>query len=99
MSRSYKKNPFLTDCGQGRSYAKRTANKIFRRKIAEEEDMSSYPKFKKYSCSWNICDYRMRMTEEEAIEWYEYRASKKLKKRFPTLELWLKYWAKCYIRK
>lgn len=99
MSRSYKKHPFVTDCGQGRSYAKRTANKIFRRKIANEEDMSSKPKFKRYSCSWNICDYKWRMTKEEAIEWYETEASDKMKKHFPTLELWLKYWAKCYVRK
>lgn len=99
MSRSYKKNPFVTDCGKGRSYAKRMANHIFRRMIAEEEDMPSHPSFKKYSCSWNICDYKWRMTEEEAIEWYETEASNGFKKRYPTLELWLKYWDKCYRRK
>lgn len=99
MSRSYKKNPFVTDNGSGRSFAKREANKIFRRKVAEEEEMSSRPKFKRYSCSWNICDYKWRMTREEAIEWYETEASDTFKKRYPTLELWLKYWEKCYRRK
>lgn len=99
MSRSYKKHPFITDKGDGRSFAKKQANHIFRRRIAEEEDMPARPKVKKYACSWNICDYKWRMTKEEAVEWYLNEARPNFKKRFPTLEDWMKYWAKCYIRK
>ena len=53
--------------------------------------------------SWDICDYRWRMTREDAIHWYKYysnyEASAYFKKRYPTLEAWLKYWDKCYRRK
>lgn len=103
MSRSYKKHPFLTDNGEGRAFAKREANKEFRRKIASDEEMPARPKYKKYSCSYDICDYKWRMTREEAIEWYthyaEHEASAYFKKKYPTLESWLKYWEKCHKRK
>jgi hypothetical protein len=51
--------------------------------------------------SWDITDYKTRMTREEAIIWYNESRNKseKFKKRFPTLEKWLKYWDKCYRRK
>ena len=43
------------------------------------------------------------MTREDAIHWYknemEHEASAYFKKRYPTLEAWLKYWDKCYRRK
>ncbi len=99
MSRSFKKNPFVTDCGPGRADAKRRASHIFRRKIALEEDLPSRPQYKKYVESWDVCDYRWRMTKAEAIEWYETKAGEEFKKRFPTLERWLHYWAKCHVRK
>ena len=104
MSRSYKKNPFVTDhrCGTTKNL-KRLANRTFRRKISCDEDMPARPAHKKYTESWNIHDYSWRMTREEAIEWYqykmEYEASELFKKRYPTLEAWLKYWEKCYRRK
>ena len=103
MSRSYKKNPWVTD--HTRKFTKkkkRLANHSFRRKIASDEDMPARPKHRKYSESWDICDYKWRMTREEAIEWYNddsKHKSEKFKKRFPTLEKWLKYWDKCYRRK
>lgn len=101
MSRSYKKNPYVTDHHRHSSkISKRIANHSFRQQIDEfDEDMPARPQHKKYTCSYNISDYSFRMTREEAIEWYENEASKWTKKRFPTLEAWLNYWEKCYRRK
>ena len=102
MSRSYKKNPFLTDNGNSKN-EKRIANRKFRRQINLDEDMPARPRHKKYTESWDICDYKWRMTKQEAIDWYhtkmKYEASDYFKKHYPTLEAWLKYWEKCYRRK
>ena len=57
--------------------------------------------------AFHICDYRWRMTKEEAIQWYkeqlEWQKNKGsleyFLKRYPTLEAWLKYWDKWYRRK
>lgn len=104
MSRSYKKNPYVTDhkCRTTKR-SKRIANRIVRRRLGQDEDMPARPQHKKMTESWNICDYKWRMTEAEAIEWYKYHmedeASEYFKKCYPTLESWLKYWKKCYIRK
>ena len=102
MSRSYKKNPVCKDTGSnGRRFAKRRASQLFRRKIELDEDMPARPQHKKMTESWEICDYRTRMTETEAIEWYYYRSEREdyFKKRYPTLEKWLKAWRKWYKNK
>lgn len=100
MSRSYKKHPFATEHSAYKPYGKRLANKQFRKFLAaENEDMPNRSSFKKYTESWDICDYKSRMTKEEAIKWYLTKASEYIKKHYPTLELWLKYWAKCYKNK
>lgn len=102
MSRSYKKNPVVTD-NKGSKYGKRQANQRFRRQINLDDDMPARPQHRKYTQSWDICDYKWRMTKQEAIEWYytnmKYAASSYFKKRYPTLKAWLKYWDKCYRRK
>lgn len=105
MSRSYKKNPFVTDHKRKHSkIAKRMANKIFRQKIRQDDEMPKNPKHRKYTESWDICDYRLRMTKEEAIEYYYKKDrdawfNRRFFKRFPTLDKWLKFWEKEYIRK
>ena len=103
MSRSYKKNPYVTDRSQGTKYMKRMANRIVRRRVKDDEDMPARLPHKKMTESWDIYDYRWRMTREDAIHWYENemnsQASAYFKKRYPTLEAWLKYWDKCYRRK
>lgn len=104
MSRSYKKNPYVTDHKRGTTKSlKRLANHSFRQQISCDEDMPARPAHKKYTDSWTISDYSWRMTREEAIEWYKYKmeqeASEYFKKRYPTLNAWLKYWEKCYRRK
>ena len=104
MSRSYKKNPCVTDgYGGDRKQDKRIANRKVRRRLKDDEDMPTRLQHKKMTESWDICDYKWRMTREQAIEWYKYyshySASAYFKKRYPTLEAWLKYWDKCYRRK
>jgi len=108
MSRSYKKNPYVTDHKRKVSKAaKRIANHSFRQQVAQDEDIPARTQHKKMTDSWNICDYRWRMTREEAIQWYneqlEWQKNKGsltyFLKRYPTLEAWLQYWEKCYKRK
>lgn len=108
MSRSYKKNPYVTDhTRKVNKKNKRIANHSFRQQIAKTEDMPARTAHKKMTESWNICDYRWRMTREDAIRWYEEEliwqkqkgTIKFFLKRYPTLEAWLKYWDKCYRRK
>lgn len=106
MSRSYKKNPYVTDHKRRwTKESKRLANQSFRQQIARDEDMPARPQHKKYTESWNISDYAWRMTKEEAIAWYEKRINDEslrgdyVRKRFPTLESWLNYWEKSYRRK
>lgn len=104
MSRSYKKNPYVTEHKRGTTkQLKREANQSFRRQISCDEDMPARPAHKKYTESWDICDYKWRMTRAEAIEWYEtrtvYDPQGYYAKRWPTLESWLKYWDKCHRRK
>ena len=108
MSRSYKKNPFVTDgYGKNRKRYKRTANHVVRRRLKQDEDMPARINHKKMTETWMICDYRWRMTREEAIQWYkeEYERHKtngtldRFTRYHPTLEAWLKYWDKCYRRK
>lgn len=103
MSRSYKKNPFCTDhkCGRNKK-SKQLSNRTFRR-YRLSEDIPAKPQHKKYSESYNICDYKWYMTRREAINWYNYKmeheASYYFKKRYPTLRAWLNYWEKCHVRK
>ena len=105
MSRSYKKNPYVTDgYGGDRKANKRIANRKVRRRVnTMDDDMPARLQHKKMTESWDICDYKWRMTREEAIHWFNERmtdeATEYFKKRYPTLEAWLKYWEKCYRRK
>ena len=103
MSRSYKKNPYVTDHKRrSTKQSKRLANRRVRRRLYDEDALGRI-QHKKYTESWDICDYKWRMSREEAIEWYESEgfgiASGYFKERYPTLELWLEYWEKCYKRK
>lgn len=105
MSRSYKKNPVAKDASD--KAMKRIANRTVRRRVKDDEDMPARLQHRKMTESWMISDYKSRMTREEAIQWYneqvEWQKNKGsltyFQKRYPTLEAWLKYWEKCYIRK
>ena len=102
MSRSYKKNPFVTDhkCGTTKDN-KRIANRIVRRRVnCLDEDMPARLQHKKMTESWDICDYKWYSTKEEAIEWYLHNCDNDyIKKKYPTLKRYLNYWEKCCRRK
>lgn len=98
MSRSYKHHPFITDnCNSG--YGKRIANRVCRRRLKNVDGAPPRSYFKRLTNSYDICDYKWGETKAEAIQWYETQASDYIKKKYPTLEKWLNYWAKCYERK
>jgi len=105
MSRSYKRHPFVTDHHRRTTKEnKRLANRMVRRRIADmDEDMPARLQHRKMTESYDICDYKWRMTKQEAIDWYEDRLrngpSNRFLKRYPTLDAWLKYWDKCHRRK
>lgn len=101
MSRSYKKNPVAKETGDKKS-RKQIANRTVRRRIKYDEDMPARLQHKKMTESWDITDFKTRMTREEAIAWYNDDSVRKpewFKKHCPTLKAWLKYWEKWYVRK
>lgn len=54
MARSYKKHPY---CGDRKSrFYKNYANRRLRR-LPIEEEIPSGKNYKRYTCSWEICDY------------------------------------------
>ena len=98
MSRSYKKVPY---CGDKKNKeTKRIANKAVRNYLKNPKHKLSKNSFKKVLPSWDICDYKWRMTRSEAINWYLNECKNMyIYKRFPTLDKWLNYWEKCHRRK
>ena len=98
MSRSYKKNPFVTDKNNKR-IGKRLAKKRVR-KLALSEDAlggSKSAQYKKVYPQYDICDYCWYWTKEDAIK--DWQETERLQQLYPTLELFLEYWAKCSKRK
>lgn len=74
MSRSVKKNPIIKD-KTGRNScaeAKAKANRRLRRKLKDDLNFCvNNNDYKKYTESWNISDYTMRRSKEDAIRDYE----------------------------
>lgn len=97
MSRSYKKHPFITDHTRNSTKSKkRFANKTFRNKIKYNEEIAIQPQFKKYFCSYDICDYRWRWTKQEAyLDYVNGKLSTYIYEHYPTVNDWLNYWRKC----
>ena len=98
MSRSYKKNPFVTDgYGGDRKQNKRIANRIVRRRLKNDEDMPARPQHKKYTESWEISDYKWRLSKEHFLKLWE--EDEFVHERFPTKEVALRWWYKWYRNK
>lgn len=97
MSRSYKKNAYATD-NNSSGKNKRIANRIMRR---NKNILYQGGAYKKSYCSWNICDYRFRFDEMDAINYYYemIKVSSWFIKKYPTLDDYLDYCRKIYIRK
>lgn len=94
MSRSYKKNPYFTDGSPGTTKEK----KKFANKKVRNYDLEGLPQhggYKKVSESWDIHDYTGRWTWQEAKAEWEREENKYLKKSYPTLKAYYRYWLKC----
>lgn len=96
MSRSYKK--FIVCKDQNSKSGKRMANRAVRR----NENVPSGAKFKRYYCSWNICDYRSKerfyTAEEFRRNWYD-KTNKDfewLRNRFRTCKEAYRHWLRWY---
>ena len=105
MSRSYKKHPWITDhkCRTTKNL-KRLANQSVRRRINQLDELPTNHGFsKKMTERWDICDYKWRMTREEAIDYWTTRANNPAHPYFieswPTLEKYMKMWSKYHYRK
>ena len=92
MSRSYKKNPWVTDHKAGTTKeTKKFANKTVRHR----KNLPSGKAYRKAFESWNICDYKYMWTWEEAKKQWEKGDNVYLKRRYPTLKSYYRYWLKC----
>lgn len=96
MSRSYKR--FIVCKDQNSKFGKRSAVKAVRRK----KDVPNGSKFKRYYCSWNICDYRSKerfyTAEEFRRNWYD-KTNKDfewLRNRFRTCKEAYRHWLRWY---
>lgn len=89
MSKSYKKYPIVRQEKEDYHYLNR---QLRRDKLAEFPKGAAYRKHKPHYNTWCY-----RWTKEQAIQ--EYSEYDWIKRRFPTLELWLNYWKSCCIRK
>lgn len=67
MSRSYRKNPIITEQSHTHNVwkMKRLANKKVRH--SKELDIPNGSKYKRYMCPWDINDYSFDLTKKEVI--------------------------------
>lgn len=94
MSRSYKKHPIVKD--PAGKYMKRFANK----KVRRTKDIPNGKAYRKVFETWDISDFRWIWSREKAI--YDYLTAEPdswIRKKYETLEEYLKYWEKCVKRK
>lgn len=96
MSRSYKKFTICKD--KNSKFSKRAAVKVVRRK----NDIPNGAKFKRYYCSWDICDYRSKerfyTSKEFRRNWYD-KTNKDfewLRKYYPTWKVAYRHWLRWY---
>lgn len=92
MSRSYKKFPCVTDSRTpGTKHSKRFANK----KVRHTKNIPSGGAYKQIYESWDIRDYKWIWTWQEAKEDWEEKENSYLRKHYPTLQSYYRYWLKC----
>lgn len=97
MSRSRKRNPIHTD-GRSGKVGKKLANRKVRRALTEYPPKSK--NYKKEFESYDIHDWVLRWTKEEALEKYRNAESDSwMRTKYPTEKSFLNYWAKIYQRK
>ena len=100
MSRSYKKHPFCTD---GSPHTTQESKKFANKKVRNTnfEDLPVKGKgYKKVYESYDIHDWKDRMTKEEWIKaYYKHREWYGAPCDHYTLEEWIKEWDKDFRRK
>lgn len=96
MSRSYKK--FIVCKDENSRFGKRLANRAVRR----NKNVPDGAKFKRYFCSWNICDYRSKekfyTAEQFRRKWFDtsYIEFDWLRRRFHTWKEAYRHWLRWY---
>lgn len=105
MGKSVKKNPVATDNTRSK-FQKKIASKKVRQALKNSEYLLNGNLYKKVTESWDIHDYTFRLTKQEAIKNYyrwlqldEENGFTTTKTLFPTLEDYLNWWEKNYLRK
>lgn len=96
MSRSFKHNPVYTDGKNGQVISKRFANKAvrnYKHKIAKGKA------YKHLFCSYEIHDFTIRYTWQEAKQEYENNLNSYARQRYSSLKELYKHWSKYYKRK
>lgn len=92
MSRSFKKHPWVTDGGTpSTKNSKRFANK----KVRHNKDVPNGGSYKKVYEPWDIRDYKYMWTWPEAKRQWEEGDNDYLKKHYPTLKSYYRYWLRC----
>lgn len=96
MSRSYKKHPFSTD---GHAHSTKESKRCANSKVRNIKGIYKGKSYKKLFCSYDIHDWILRWTWDEAKKDWENDKYCFLKIEFPTLKEFYKYWCKCCKRK
>lgn len=90
MSRSFKHNPVYTD---GSPRTTKEKKRIANSRVRNTEDIPSGGAYKKVFPSWDIHDFANRWTWAEAKRFYEGLTDDDfLKKHYPTLKTFYRYW-------
>ena len=97
MSRTYKKNPYITDNSNSHEM-KKIASRVTRRKLNSSDSIITGSKYKRFFDSYDICDYKFRLDLNEAISQYnnDYNRYSWFREKFPTIEDYIVYWKKNY---
>lgn len=96
MSRSYKK--FIVSKDTNNKFSKRMANRTVRR----NNDVPDGGKFKRYYCSWNICDHRSKeifySAEQFRRKWFDksYTEFEWMRKRYSSWKEAYRHWLRWY---
>jgi hypothetical protein len=95
MSRSYRKEPVVTD---GKVKSTQESKKFANKKVRNREDIPTKGGgYKKVSESYDIHDFSTRWTWAEAKADYESdKGNSYLKKRYPTLKSYYRWWVTNY---
>lgn len=91
MSRSYKKHPYVVN-GDMAKFGKKFANKRVRNLTVDEENLKG-GSYKRLYEQYDIRDWIVRWTWEEALE--DYYRKPNLYRRFKTEKDFYRYWYKC----